>query len=125
MSDIVGVDTNWLVAIAVESHSLHVVAEQSWSDAVAAGQRIGAVPQVLSEFVHVVTDPRRFEEPCPFESALSFAENWWDAEEVAQLFPTAASVRLGWQWMRLHRLANELWIPNWLQLCSRMESRES
>ena len=38
-------------------------------------------PRVLTEFVHVVTDPRRFEHPLTMNEALERASKWWDARE--------------------------------------------
>ena len=37
--------------------------------------------QVLAEFCHVVTDPRRFERPLEMFEALELCEQWWSAEE--------------------------------------------
>jgi hypothetical protein len=37
---------------------------------------------VLADFVHVVTDPKRFTQPLTMESALERAEIWWESPEV-------------------------------------------
>lgn len=50
-------------------------------------------PQVMVEFVHIVTDPRRFADPLPLERAIDRAEMWWHAKEVLQAFPTDESVQ--------------------------------
>ena len=39
-------------------------------------------PQVLSECVYVVADPRRFERPLPMAHALARASFWWNAKDV-------------------------------------------
>ena len=33
-------------------------------------------PQVLAEFVHVVTDERRFQQPFSMETSLNKSEHW-------------------------------------------------
>jgi hypothetical protein len=45
-------------------------------------------PQILQEFLHVASDPRRFENPLPFEDAIRIARGLWGAREVAQIIPT-------------------------------------
>lgn len=51
------------------------------------GGALGLTPQVLYEFVHIVTDPRRFEVPLPIQDALRISRELWDAEEVARVIP--------------------------------------
>ncbi|MDY7092880.1 MAG: TA system VapC family ribonuclease toxin [Acidobacteriota bacterium] len=46
-------------------------------------------PQVLYEFLHVATDPRRFQNPLPMDEALDLVRHLWQAPETHQL-PTAA-----------------------------------
>jgi hypothetical protein len=49
--------------------------------------RLALAPQVLMEFAHVVTDPRRFSRPLEMSEALVRADMWWRAREVVQVFP--------------------------------------
>ena len=55
-----GLDTSFLVAVEVAEHAEHGAAGETLSTLLAAGDRIALAPQVLAEFIHVVTDPRRF-----------------------------------------------------------------
>ena len=64
-------------------------------------------PQVLAEFVHVVTDRRRFSSPLTVDAALSRAEAWWTSREVIQVFPTSAALNEFFGWMRQHRLGRD------------------
>jgi hypothetical protein len=41
-----------------------------------AGDVIAVAPQVLAEFIHVVTDPRRFAQPLDMNAARHVAEQW-------------------------------------------------
>jgi predicted nucleic acid-binding protein len=56
------------------------------------GDRFVLAPQVLAEFVHVVTDPRRFSSPLAIELALQRAEAWWNSKEVEWALPDESSV---------------------------------
>lgn len=51
------------------------------------GGALGLTPQVLYEFVHVVTDLRRFEAPLSMQDALRIARELWDAEDVVRVIP--------------------------------------
>ena len=60
---IYGVDTGFLVAAEVVEHPDHLAARAKLADFSLAGDLLARVPQVLAEFVHVVTDARRFGQP--------------------------------------------------------------
>lgn len=49
---------------------------------------LGIVPQVLHEFLHVTTDPRRFEHPLSMAEALGRARALWDARETLRIVPS-------------------------------------
>jgi len=102
-----GIDTGFLVAAEVAEHVDHQAARSKFQSFRMAGDRFALVPQVLAEFVHVVTDPRRFEQPLTMAEALERAEIWWDSPEVDQLGPDAFSVRTFFVWMRQHRLGRK------------------
>jgi predicted nucleic acid-binding protein len=61
-------------------------------------------PQALTEFAHVVTDPRRFERPLAMTEALGMAERLWGARECRQLSAGPAAVAIFLDWMTLHGL---------------------
>lgn len=62
---------------------------------------------MLAEFVHVVTDPKRFTQPLTMESALERAEIWWESPEVDQVGSDTLSMRTFFVWMRQHRLGRK------------------
>ena len=64
-------------------------------------------PQVLNEFVHTVTDGRRFQDPLSVNDAVEVAEVWWNGDAIEHVFPTVESVRLGFQWMRQYALGRK------------------
>lgn len=69
--------------------------------------------QVLVEFTHVVTDPRRFERPLAMREALELCGLWWNAQECRPVhtdFEAGASF-LNWMadlWIGRTRLLDTL-----------------
>jgi predicted nucleic acid-binding protein len=93
-----GLDTGFLVAAEVSEHAEHIAARNTLVRLIAAGDIIAIAPQVLAEFIHVVTDSRRFSNPLDMTTARQIADQWWTASEVMQVFPNAAATQqfLGW-----------------------------
>ncbi len=79
-----GLDTGFLVAAEVKEHAAHPDARATLAQLLSAGDVTTIAPQVLAEFVHVVTDPRRFKQPLDMNAARQIAEQWWTASDVAQ-----------------------------------------
>ncbi len=99
------IDTTFLIQLEVresEGHgNAHRFLQRSLLD---GGHQLGLVPQVLEEFIHVCTDPRKFERPLSMTEALDKADFWWRAAEVHQVLPTPDAVALFLEWMRGLRL---------------------
>ena len=83
-----GLDTGFLVALEVREHAEHADARVTLAQLLLAGDVIAIAPQVLAEFIHVVTDPRRFTQPLDMNAARQVADQWWTASDVVQVFPT-------------------------------------
>ena len=103
-----GIDTTFLLAhelaeIPVHSKAREVVRQSSRN----GDARFALVPQVLMEFLHVVTDPRRFQKPLAMEEAVARAEFWWGAKEVRRVVPGPESVQLCFRWVREYRLGRK------------------
>jgi predicted nucleic acid-binding protein len=64
-----GLDTGFLVAAEVVEHTEHVAARATLGRLLAAGDSVAIAPQVLAEFIHIVTDPRRFTQPLDITAA--------------------------------------------------------
>jgi predicted nucleic acid-binding protein len=73
----------------------------------AAGDLIVLAPQVLAEFIHVATDPRRFAQPLDLSAARQLAEQWWMAREVVQVFPDPAAIRQFFAWLHHFELGRK------------------
>jgi predicted nucleic acid-binding protein len=94
-----GLDTSFLVALEVVSHDEHPACRRQMQRLLAAGDSFALAPQILAEFIHAVTDPKRFSAPLNLEQAISRGEFWWQAGEVVHVFPTAESTLLFLGWM--------------------------
>ena len=55
-----GIDTGFLIAFEVQEHPDHPAARTTLSKLIAAGDKLALAPQVLAEFLNIVTDARRF-----------------------------------------------------------------
>jgi len=102
-----GLDTSFLVAVEVGSHADHAVCRARLQKLLKAEDQIALAPQVLAEFIHVVTDIKRFSSPLNLEAAVERAEIWWNAAEVVHVFPTAESTLLFLGWLAEHRLGRK------------------
>ena len=61
----IGIDTGFLVASEIGEHPGHRVARDLLIEQASKRNTFVLCPQVLAEFIHVVTDPRRFKNPIP------------------------------------------------------------
>jgi predicted nucleic acid-binding protein len=99
------IDTTFLIQLEVRESDGHENAHRFLQRGLLdGGHQLGLVPQVLEEFIHVCTDPRRFERPLSMTEALDKADFWWRAAEVQQVLPSADAVALFLEWMRGLRL---------------------
>ena len=96
----IGVDTTFLVQAELFEHPGHTGAHRLLGQQLEAGNVLALAPQILPEFVHVVTDPNRFERPLSVDQALARARAWWSAKETRPASPTAESVSQFWLWMQ-------------------------
>lgn len=105
---IAALDTNILVSWAMaeaEAHDRTIrfihgqVGEHGW--------RLGLVPLVLWEFLHVVTDTRRFESPFTMPDASDWVRRLWDAQEVERLDPPALIVHRSVELIAKYRLGRK------------------
>jgi len=104
----IGVDTTFLIHLEIQEAAEHVRAKQTLErEVLATGTTLVLVPQVLSEFLHVVTDQRRFQRPFTMSHALERATYWWNAREVRRVFPTTESTSLFLDWIGQHRLGRK------------------
>jgi predicted nucleic acid-binding protein len=115
---VIGVDTSYLVGLAVREHAAHGRCWSLFEAEIAGGTATMAVaPQVLAEFCHVVTDPRRFERPLDMPAALELCEQWWNAQECRPVALDAEVGSLFLTWMHELRLGRKQLLDTLLAAC--------
>jgi toxin-antitoxin system PIN domain toxin len=103
-----GVDTNVLVyahvASAPEHESVRSFVGRQLADPANA---LVITPMVLHEFVHVVTDARRFQRPVAMAEALAVAGGWLGRANVECLAIDEEAMRRTLDLLQLHRLGRK------------------
>ncbi len=104
----IGLDTTVLVAYEIREAPGHAAVRHHLQAASRAGTgHYALAPQVLQEFLHVVTDPRRFEIPLDFPGALARARHWWESAEVVPCHPADAAMAQTLAWLDEFRLGRK------------------
>ncbi len=102
-----GFDTSLLVAHEVPSHAEGDGVRARVRMLRAAGDRFAIAAQVITEFVHIVTDPRRFATPLTIERALERARVWWNSPEIDRIEPDDEAVEWFLEAMARHHLGRK------------------
>lgn len=87
---ITAVDTDVLVHWAMQGASQHQSMRRLWQREIANGNGLGLTPQVFSEFLHIVTDPKRFPRPMSMDQGLEMAERLRGAKEIVHILPDSS-----------------------------------
>jgi predicted nucleic acid-binding protein len=93
----IGIDTSFLVAAQDKRHKFHEPVQAAIQRHADEGFAIAA--QVISEFVHVITDSKRFENPVSMPVALELAKKWWDAKDTLLVTTSRPALELFEAWM--------------------------
>lgn len=102
-----GVDTSFMVAAEVTGHPEHAAARRLLQRLLADADSLALAPQVLAEFIHVVSDPRRFERPLDIIAAQQRAASWWAAREAVAAYPGEHTAPLFFAWLHDHALGRK------------------
>ncbi len=104
---LIGIDTSFLVHFEIVESSAHQPA-RAWASArIEKQDQFGIAPQVLFEFMHVVTDSKRFMRPLTISQALERAMIWWSAKETKQLTFPAQGLEVFQELMQTHSLGRK------------------
>lgn len=104
----IGLDTSFLVGLTIREHPAHADCLKLFENGIRGMQSSAAIcAQILGEFAHVVTDPRRFSQPLEMDQALEICSQWWHAGECRIIEPTPHSFPLFVNWMQRHRLGRK------------------
>jgi predicted nucleic acid-binding protein len=103
-----GLDTSFLVTAEIIECDQNRVTRDWIRDTLSKNDaRLALSPQVLCEFIHIVTDPKRFQNPFSREVANYRAAAWWGAKEIVQVFPSATSVQMFLHWLERCKLGRK------------------
>lgn len=103
----IGLDTNILVAHAIPEHPSHGKVRERVDHFLLEGRQLAVTSGILAEFVHVITDSRRFENPLTMTEALTWAAFWSDAGEVGIISTEISAHRQWLLWLEQHRLGRK------------------
>lgn len=67
-------------------------------------QKIAIYYNCFNEFLHVITDKKRFENPFSVEEAISVIDFWCDIDRMTVLYPDDTSFKRTLAWMNLYNL---------------------
>lgn len=100
----IGLDCNILIQLALADHPANLRTLAAVQSEAQRGEIFVFPPLIATEFLHVVTDERRFAPPLTMEEALGWLEDFMSNPIVKILEPGDASLRQTLRWVREHRL---------------------
>ena len=103
----IGLDCNILVQLAIADHPTHEKTLAAVQTEARRGVKLVLPALVVTEFLHVVTDERRFSPPLTMAEALDWTEEFLANPSVALLEPSKASIAQTLIWMRQHHLGRK------------------
>lgn len=95
-----GLDCNILVQLALADHPANAATVAAVQAETEGGGRLAVPSLVVTEFLHVVTDQRRFAPPLTMREALDWIGDFLAIPAVSLLEPSSDSVRQTLRWMR-------------------------
>lgn len=101
-------DTDVFVAWAMSGAPHHVDVRVLVEGELAARRgRVVLTPRCVEEFLHVTTDPKRFERPLTMKAALTFVNATLSKRDVVCIAPQAAVLSRTIELMNLHGLGRK------------------
>ncbi|MBX3747152.1 MAG: PIN domain-containing protein [Verrucomicrobiae bacterium] len=94
-----GLDCNILVQLAMEDHQLHERSVRGFEQEAAADAVFALIPLVATEFLHVVTDAKRFDKPRNMVAALNWLNSLLARPEVEVMEIGSEDLRLTQTWL--------------------------
>jgi predicted nucleic acid-binding protein len=103
----IGLDCNILVQLAIADHPANAKTLAAVQVETARGEKLVFPPLVATEFLHVVTDERRFAPPLTMNEAMSWLEDFLANPSVGLVQPSDASLDQTLEWMRRYALGRK------------------
>ena len=104
---IYGLDTSFLVQLEVKEQPGHQKAQELKRRLLADSATFALAPQTLCEFIHIVSDPKRFERPLSAGEAVKRSAIWWNLKEVKNISSSDWAAQRFHTWMIEHRLGRK------------------
>jgi len=102
-----GLDCNILVQLAMADHTAHAATLRAAESEIIQGNQLIVASLAVTEFLHVVTDPRRFTPPLTMTEALDWIEEFRGNTSVDTVEPTRASLDQTLRWIRQFNLGRK------------------
>ena len=103
----IGLDCNILVQLAFADHPANAKTLAAVQIETDKGEKLVVPSLVVAEFLHVVTDNRRFDPPLTMIEALDWIDEFLKNPAVGPLEPTEASIAETLRWMRQFKLGRK------------------
>ena len=103
----IGLDCNILVQLALADHPANQKTVVAVQTEIQQGVRLVFPDLIVTEFLHVITDERRFSPPLTMIEALDWMEEFLANPMVMLLEPTNASTEQTLAWMRQFKLGRK------------------
>jgi predicted nucleic acid-binding protein len=103
----IGLDCNVLVQLAFADHPVNSKTIAAVQAETQKGEKLVFPSSVVAEFLHVVTDPRRFAPPLTMVEALDWIEDFLKNPVVSLLEPSHGSMNKTLCWMRQFNLGRK------------------
>lgn len=103
-----GIDTTFLIDLEILESPRHERAVRIFNEWRAEkNPQLVIFSHVFNEFLHVITDERRFLQPVPMEKAIERCWFWIDQERVKVVYSDDDSLKRELLWMSMHSLGRK------------------
>jgi predicted nucleic acid-binding protein len=103
----IGLDCNILVQIAIADHPANLRTLAAVQAVTQQGKKLVFPALIVTEFLHVVTDERRFAPPLTMSEAVEWIQEFLNNPAVRLLEPTQDSMNQTLRWMRQFNLGRK------------------
>lgn len=103
-----GIDTTFLIDLEILESPRHTAAVEVFNNWRNEKNSILVIySNVFNEFLHVVTDPKRFENPVTIETAIERCWYWIDHSRVRVVYSGDDSLKRQLLWMSMYNLGRK------------------
>lgn len=99
-----GIDSCFLVDLYWKDSPRHAGAVTLYESLASGDEQVLIYHNVFNEFIHVMTDPRRFNSPLTMREALDITDGWSHLERVTVVYADDMSFGRGMLWLSQYGL---------------------